>query len=129
MPSTGPGHQPVEVRSTESPIEHLISLPPRMAGRFQALESPEPSRWYADADPEGRPLGSGGGMMHLLERAWRAAAGRDWVGSMVGVEGARADWAACVATNVDRCLFTESVAGIAAKRRADAGGRTGRSAR
>jgi galactokinase/mevalonate kinase-like predicted kinase len=69
-----------------APAQYLVSLPPGMAPHFAALEGKPPPRWFAGADPPGRPLGSGGGTMHLLLAAWQAeAAGRaqrsflDWL--------------------------------------------------
>ncbi len=55
-----------------SPVQHLISLPPRMAEAFGTLEGRTPPDWFAGHDPEGRPLGSGGGTAHLLVEGWRA---------------------------------------------------------
>ena len=52
-------------------IQHLVSLPPASADVFSRLEDkPEPD-WFAASDPPGRPLGSGGGTVHLLLQAWR----------------------------------------------------------
>jgi galactokinase/mevalonate kinase-like predicted kinase len=55
------------------PIQHLISLPPRMAESFAVLEGRQPPEWFAGHDPEGTPLGSGGGTAHLLVEAWRGS--------------------------------------------------------
>lgn len=52
--------------------QYLISLPPRMAAGFAALEHRNPPDWFAGHDPAGAPLGSGGGTVHLLVEAWRA---------------------------------------------------------
>lgn len=63
----------------EFEIQHLLSLPPRMAERFADLEHRPLPSWYAGSDPIGRPLGSGGGTAHLLVEAWRATGqGSSW---------------------------------------------------
>ena len=54
-----------------SRIQHLISLPPRMAAEFERLESRPRPEWFASSDPVDCQLGSGGGTVHLLESAWR----------------------------------------------------------
>jgi galactokinase/mevalonate kinase-like predicted kinase len=59
---------------TEVRIQHLLTLPPRMAEEFEALEGRRRPEWLAGCDPTGRPLGSGGGTAHLLAEAWRATA-------------------------------------------------------
>lgn len=61
--------------------ETLVSLPPAAARlSTEALGSAA----FADSDPPGRQLGSGGGTAWLLLRAWRAAAPkatfREWLG-------------------------------------------------
>ena len=56
-------------------IEHLISLPPRMATEFERLERRPRPEWFASSDPPGRQLGSGGGTAHLLAEAWQASGG------------------------------------------------------
>jgi len=59
---------------TEVPIQYLLTLPPRMAEEFEALEGRRRPEWFAGCDPAGTPLGSGGGTAHLLAEAWRATA-------------------------------------------------------
>jgi len=56
-------------------IQHLISLPPRMAAEFERLEKRPRPEWFASSDPPGRQLGSGGGTAHLLAEAWQATGG------------------------------------------------------
>ena len=58
----------------EVPIQYLLTLPPRMAAEFEALEDRRRPEWFATSDPAGKPLGSGGGTAHLLAEAWRATA-------------------------------------------------------
>ena len=58
----------------EAPIQHLLTLPPRMAEEFEMLEERPRPIWFASSDPVGTPLGSGGGTAHLLAEAWRATA-------------------------------------------------------
>ncbi len=64
-------------------IQHLLTLPPRMAESFAATEGHAPPDWFACSDPPGKPLGSGGGTAHLFFKAWEATAdGRsfsDWL--------------------------------------------------
>jgi len=64
-------------------MQQLISLPPRMAREFAALEPELAQEWFAAADPVGRRLGSGGGTAHLLRAAWQATGGgksfADWL--------------------------------------------------
>ena len=55
-------------------LQYLITLPPRMAEAFEALEQRPRPRWLACSDPMGKPLGSGGATAHLLAEAWRATA-------------------------------------------------------
>jgi galactokinase/mevalonate kinase-like predicted kinase len=57
-----------EVRAN---VQHLISLPPRMAESFESLTGHKRPQWYACSDPPGTQLGSGGGTAHLLNQAWR----------------------------------------------------------
>ena len=57
---------------TDSSIQYLLTLPPRMAAEFEALEGRRRPEWFATADPPGQPLGSGGGTANLLVEAWRA---------------------------------------------------------
>jgi galactokinase/mevalonate kinase-like predicted kinase len=57
-----------------APIQYLLTLPPRMAEAFESLEGRRRPEWFAGCDPEGQPLGSGGGTAHLLAEAWRATA-------------------------------------------------------
>jgi galactokinase/mevalonate kinase-like predicted kinase len=52
-------------------IQHLVSLPPASAGCFAEATGKRPPNWLATADPPGRPLGSGGGTVHLLLEGWR----------------------------------------------------------
>ena len=54
------------------PLQYLLTLPPRMAAQFASLEGRVQPEWFATADPEGAPLGSGGGTANLLVEAWRA---------------------------------------------------------
>jgi galactokinase/mevalonate kinase-like predicted kinase len=55
-------------------IQHLLSLPCRMAEAFASLEQRELPNWYASADPPGAKLGSGGATANLLVSAWKAEA-------------------------------------------------------
>ncbi|HWD37907.1 MAG TPA: bifunctional fucokinase/fucose-1-phosphate guanylyltransferase [Fimbriimonas sp.] len=62
--------------------QRVLTLPPKMAESFHALE-PKPSpQWFVTFDPD-RPLGSGGGTAHALLEAWRAHGERlsfyDWL--------------------------------------------------
>src|SRR5690242_4016309 len=57
--------------SDETPIQHLLTLPPRMAVEFETLEGRPRPGWFASCDPPGMPLGSGGGTANLLAEAWR----------------------------------------------------------
>jgi galactokinase/mevalonate kinase-like predicted kinase len=52
-------------------MKKLISLPPAMADHFP--RTPEGSDWFAASDPRGSKLGSGGGIVHLLDSARRAS--------------------------------------------------------
>src|SRR6266850_939146 len=45
----------------DTPIQHLLTLPPRMAAEFETLEGRSRPAWFASCDPPGMPLGSGGG--------------------------------------------------------------------
>ena len=69
---------------TEVPVQYLLTLPPRMAAEFEALEGRRRPEWFAAFDPPGQPLGSGGGTANLLAEAWRATAGGEsfagWLG-------------------------------------------------
>lgn len=56
-------------------IQILLTLPPRMSAEFEGLEKRRPPEWFAAADPEGQPLGSGGGTAHLLGEAWTRMGG------------------------------------------------------
>lgn len=51
--------------------QYLLTLPPRMAREFVALEGKPRPRWFATCDPAGARLGSGGGTAHLLAEAWQ----------------------------------------------------------
>ena len=53
-------------------VQHLISLPPRMAAELPVLNPGFAAEWFATSDPVGSKLGSGGGTAHLLTAAWRA---------------------------------------------------------
>lgn len=55
-------------------IQHLVSLPPASAGCFAEATGKHRPEWLAAADPPGRPLGSGGGTVHLLLEGWRGLA-------------------------------------------------------
>ena len=57
--------------SHDVPIQFLLTLPPRMAGEFEALEQRPRPGWFACSDSSGPPLGSGGGTANLLVEAWR----------------------------------------------------------
>jgi galactokinase/mevalonate kinase-like predicted kinase len=69
---------------TDISIQYLLTLPPRMAAEFEALEDRRRPEWFAASDPSGQPLGSGGGTANLLAEAWRATAGGEpfagWLG-------------------------------------------------
>lgn len=56
-----------------------------MAREFESLEGRSRPEWFASCDPDGQPLGSGGGTANLLAEAWRATApGRsfsEWLNS------------------------------------------------
>ncbi len=60
---------------TSGAIQHLLSLPASIAGGFASLEDRRPPEWYADCDPPGGNLGSGGATVHLLLAAWRRLGG------------------------------------------------------
>jgi len=60
------------MRTDANLIQHLLSLPPRMARDFATLEHRSPPGWFATCDPPNTKLGSGGGTAHLLVEAWRA---------------------------------------------------------
>ncbi|HWQ91445.1 MAG TPA: L-fucokinase, partial [Clostridia bacterium] len=57
--------------------QRLLTLPACMATRFEELEGRRRPDWFASADPEGTPLGSGGGTANLLAEAWRATGSAD----------------------------------------------------
>lgn len=59
------------MQRAESRIQHLLSLPPAMAARFESLEGRSRPDWFAAGDPPEAKLGSGGGTAHLLAAAWR----------------------------------------------------------
>src|SRR5262245_54774603 len=69
--------------SDEAPIQHLLTLPPRMAAEFEKLEKRSRPDWFASCDPPGMPLGSGGGTANLLAEGWRATGGsksfKEWL--------------------------------------------------
>jgi galactokinase/mevalonate kinase-like predicted kinase len=52
-------------------VQHLLTLPPKMAEAFADLENRPSPEWYATSDPPRSQLGSGGGTAHLLFSAWR----------------------------------------------------------
>ncbi|MCL5096152.1 MAG: bifunctional fucokinase/fucose-1-phosphate guanylyltransferase, partial [Candidatus Omnitrophica bacterium] len=54
-------------------IQRLLSLPPRMAEEFEALEGCPRPGWTAVSDPPDSNLGSGGGTAHALVEAWRSS--------------------------------------------------------
>ena len=56
-------------------MQQLLSLPPRMAAEFGALEGRALPEWFATCDPAGSRLGSGGGTAHVLAEGWRATGG------------------------------------------------------
>ncbi len=62
---------------TEVTVQYLLTLPPRMAPEFEALEGRRRPEWFATSDPPSRPLGSGGGTANLLAEAWQATAPGD----------------------------------------------------
>ncbi len=55
-------------------MQHLLTLPPRMAEAFESLAGLRRPEWFASCDPPGLSLGSGGGTACLLAEAWRASA-------------------------------------------------------
>ena len=57
--------------ATQVPMQFLLTLPPRMAEEFAALEGRQRPEWFATSDPQGEHLGSGGGTANLLAEAWR----------------------------------------------------------
>jgi galactokinase/mevalonate kinase-like predicted kinase len=59
------------------PLQYLLTLPPRMAAEFEALEGKARPQWFACSDPVGQPLGSGGGTVNLLVEAWKASAPKE----------------------------------------------------
>src|SRR5436190_14461974 len=59
------------------PLQYLLTLPPRMAAEFEALEGKARPQWFACSDPAGHPLGSGGGTVNLLVEAWKASAPKE----------------------------------------------------
>ncbi len=66
------------------PIQHLLTLPPRMAAEFEALEGKKRPEWFATYDPPAKPLGSGGGTANLMAEGWRETGGQasfhQWLG-------------------------------------------------
>jgi galactokinase/mevalonate kinase-like predicted kinase len=58
-------------------VQHLVSLPPAMAGAFGDLGPGHAPEWLAAHDPPGGKLGSGGGIAHLLEQAWKESSRGD----------------------------------------------------
>lgn len=68
--------------AVSDPIECLLSLPPAMARAFPSLFPDSPQRWFASSDPDGRKLGSGGGVAQMLADAWGGGGSFDaWFGS------------------------------------------------
>jgi galactokinase/mevalonate kinase-like predicted kinase len=55
-------------------MQHLLTLPPRMAEAFESLAGLRRPEWFASCDPPGPALGSGGGTANLLAEAWQATA-------------------------------------------------------
>ena len=55
-------------------VQVLLTLPPRMALEFEALEGRPRPAWFATSDPPGSNLGSGAGTANLLADAWRGTA-------------------------------------------------------
>ena len=64
-------------------IQHLLSLPPAMAGAFHSIFPDSSPPWFVTCDPEGHKLGSGGGVAQLLADAWGGESGEfdSWLGS------------------------------------------------
>ena len=56
-------------------IQHLLSLPPAMAGAFHSIFPDSSPPWFVTCDPEGHKLGSGGGVAQLLADAWGGESG------------------------------------------------------
>ena len=52
-------------------IQQILTLPPRMADEFAALEHRPRPEWFATHDPTGCHLGSGGGTVNALATAWK----------------------------------------------------------
>ncbi len=61
------------MQKTSPSIQHLLSLPARMAENFERLEKHSRPDWIAASDPPGVKLGSGGGTAHLLLHSWKNA--------------------------------------------------------
>ena len=55
-------------------MQRLLTLPRNMVEAFASLPGKSLPDWFACSDPPGPPLGSGGGTVHALVRAWRATA-------------------------------------------------------
>lgn len=70
------------MKNPSSP-EVLLSVPPNMAELFPQLEPEHARDCFATCDPPGRPLGSGGGTIHVLQQAHETRAGcapfPDWL--------------------------------------------------
>ncbi|MFZ4775022.1 MAG: bifunctional fucokinase/fucose-1-phosphate guanylyltransferase [Terrimicrobiaceae bacterium] len=58
-------------------VQHLLSLPPAMAGAFHKIFPGASTSWFASCDPVGLKLGSGGGVAQILADAC-AADGEDF---------------------------------------------------
>lgn len=56
----------------------LLSLPPNLVEDFHALEKVSAAEYFCTSDPEGTPLGSGGGTTWLLEECWHSE--EEWLG-------------------------------------------------
>lgn len=54
-------------------MHKLISLSPSVADTFAELTGKRSPEWFCTHDPAGSKLGSGGGTIHLLREAWKAA--------------------------------------------------------
>jgi galactokinase/mevalonate kinase-like predicted kinase len=71
------------MKKTSPSLQHLLSLPARMAENFERLEQRCQPDWIAASDPPGTRLGSGGGTVHLLLHSWKKAANgqsfHDWL--------------------------------------------------
>lgn len=55
-------------------MKHLISLPPNASSHFHEITGKSSESWFTASDPEGLPLGSGGGTAWLLSELWNKEA-------------------------------------------------------